>query len=425
MNLPTVSEAALPDRATEQAEEVVRLEGVTVRYRAPSERIDKFKEYAIRLLQGKLRHKHFLALQDVSLSLQRGEVCGVIGHNGAGKSTLLKLVSRVLRPTRGRVWVRGRVAPLLEVGAGFHPELTGRENIYLNGAILGFTRKEMARKFDRIVDFAELGDFIDAPMRTYSTGMWARLGFAVAIDVEPDILIVDEVLSVGDQAFQRKCLDRIQEFRARGITILLVSHNIEMIEIMCHRAAWLDHGRLVVVGPAESVARQYREHSAGAEAARLAAPRELKDILRGGTHKIEIVQVRLMDDAGYDKTIFQTGQTLRVEMEYLAHEPVPDPVFGMAIFRQDGTHITGPNTGFDEVQLPTLAGRGKITYAAQLPILEGLYEISVSVHNRADTETYDFHDRSYKFRMVNQWGGTSERYGMITLKGDWQHEEFI
>lgn len=243
-------------------DEAIRLENVTVRYRVPRERIDKFKEYIIRWIQRKISHDSFLALNDVSFSVQKGEVLGLVGHNGAGKSTLLKLVARVLKPITGRVWVRGRVAPLLELGAGFHPELTGRENIFLNGAILGFTRTEMENKYQSIVDFSELGDFIDAPMRTYSSGMWARLGFAVSTDVQPDVLIIDEVLSVGDEAFQRKSSERIRSFQEKGSTILLVSHNLTAIETMCHRAIWLDHGKVRAEGPALEIVAAYRTASA-------------------------------------------------------------------------------------------------------------------------------------------------------------------
>ncbi len=181
----------------------------------------------IRWVQGKVKHRTFLALQDVNLSILKGEVFGLVGQNGAGKSTLLKLVARVLRPSSGRITVKGSVAPLLEIGAGFHPELTGRENVFLNGAMLGFTQEEMEEKFPRIVDFAELGDFIEAPLRTYSSGMWARLGFAVATETQPEVLIVDEILSVGDEAFQHKSLERIQSFQADGATILLVSHSMD------------------------------------------------------------------------------------------------------------------------------------------------------------------------------------------------------
>jgi ABC-2 type transport system ATP-binding protein len=237
----------------------VILENVSVRYRMPTERYGTFKEFAIRWLQRRVRTHSFWALRHVSFEVYRGEVFGIIGANGAGKSTLLKVISRVMQPTEGRVRVYGRVVPLLELGAGFHPELTGRENIFLNGAILGFTRREMEAKFQRIVEFSELQDFIDAPLRTYSSGMWARLGFAVAIDTEPDILILDEILSVGDEAFQRKCIARIEELRQHGVTILLVTHSTDLVASMCDRAAWLDRGQLQMVGSASEVALAYHE----------------------------------------------------------------------------------------------------------------------------------------------------------------------
>ncbi len=239
--------------------DAIRLENVGVCYRAPSERILTFKEYTIRWIQRKLQHREFWALREVNLSIAPGETFAIIGPNGAGKSTLLKLVARVLRPTLGRVVVVGHIAPLLEFGAGFHHELTGRENVYLNGAMLGFTRKEMEEKFERIVDFAELWGFIDAPLRTYSSGMVARLGFAVATDVQPDILLIDEVFSVGDEAFQRKSAARLQDFRDRGATILFVSHNMVVVEQICHRAAWLDHGRLMRIGKPDEVIQAYRQ----------------------------------------------------------------------------------------------------------------------------------------------------------------------
>jgi ABC-type polysaccharide/polyol phosphate transport system ATPase subunit len=252
--LVETGEAALPINPRD----VIHLENVSVRYRVPRERIGTFKEYMIRRVQGKVKHDFFWALKDVSFDVMGGEVFGLIGQNGAGKSTLLKLVARVLRPTEGRLVVRGRIAPLLEVGAGFHPELTGRENIYLNGSLLGFSKKDIDERFDQIVAFAELQDFVEAPLRTYSSGMWARLGFAVATDVRPDILIVDEVLSVGDEAFQRKSLARIQAFQDQGTTILLVSHSMKLIEEMCERAAWLDHGQLKALGKAGEVIQAYR-----------------------------------------------------------------------------------------------------------------------------------------------------------------------
>jgi len=240
-------------------EYAITLSGVSVKYRAPNERVGTLKEYVIRRLQGRIKHATFWALRDVTFDVNRGEVFGLIGHNGAGKSTLLKVIARVLRPSEGRVVIRGLVAPLLELGAGFHPELSGRENVILNGAMFGFSRLEMEDKVERIVEFSELRDFIDAPMRTYSSGMWARLGFAVATDVNPSILILDEVLAVGDEAFQRKCIARIEEFREDGATILLVTHNTALVEQMCQRAALLDHGHLRMVDEAEKVAAAYRQ----------------------------------------------------------------------------------------------------------------------------------------------------------------------
>ncbi|HLE13323.1 MAG TPA: ABC transporter ATP-binding protein [Anaerolineales bacterium] len=261
MNSLTVSEEAVVEEPgfPEDQESAIILDNIGVRYRVSPERIFTFKEYMIRRVQGKVRIQDFWALKDFTLNIRRGEVFGIIGPNGAGKSTLLKIIARVLKPTTGRVIVKGRVAPLLEFGAAFHPDLTGRENIFLNGALLGFSHQEMVEKFEGIVDFAELWDFIDAPMRTYSSGMWARLGFAVATDVEPDILIIDEILSVGDEAFQRKSFARIRAFYERGATILLVSHTMDTIRAMCHQAVWLDHGVMKAVGEVENVIMAYRK----------------------------------------------------------------------------------------------------------------------------------------------------------------------
>ncbi len=399
----------------------IRLENVSVRYRAPQERIGTFKEYMIRWLQGKVQHNTFWALRDLDLTIQRGEVFGLIGQNGAGKSTLLKIIARVLRPSRGRVWVRGRVAPLLEVGAGFHPELTGRENIYLNGAMLGFSRAEMEAKFKDIVDFAELWDFIDAPLRTYSSGMWARLGFAVATDVDPDILIVDEILSVGDEAFQRKSAERIDTFRERGATILLVSHNLGQIETMCERAAWLDHGQVVCVGQARPVVNQYLERVREGESNRLVHEAPAQPALRWGTQKIEITGVHILNGQMKEENIFHTGQTLVLELDYLAHEPVESPIFGLAIYRQDGVHITGPNTAFAGLELGLVQGAGKITYTLpSLPLLEGRYMFTLAATNRDDTELFDYHERLYSFRVDNHGRAVNERYGMLVLDGVWR-----
>jgi ABC-type polysaccharide/polyol phosphate transport system ATPase subunit len=260
MNLPTGPEILTYSPATEmRAGDVVILDNVTVRYRVPRERFRTFKEFMIRRMKGQVQYVDLLALNQVSLKVERGEVFGLIGANGAGKTTLLRLVARVMRPTKGRVIVRGKVAPLLAMGAGFHPELTGRENVYLNGTLLGYTRHEIDEMFDQIVDFAELRESIEAPIRTYSSGMMARLGFAVATAQMPDILIVDEVLSVGDIAFQEKCGERIRNFQDQGATILIVSHEMAGIQKMCSQVAWLDHGEIVEIGSAQLVVSKFKK----------------------------------------------------------------------------------------------------------------------------------------------------------------------
>jgi ABC-type polysaccharide/polyol phosphate transport system ATPase subunit len=242
---------------------VILLEKASVRYRIPRERIGSLKEYAIRRLKRRLHFDEFEALREVSVEVGAGETLGVIGRNGAGKSTLLRLVARVMPPTAGRVVVQGRTAPLLELGLGFHGELTGRENIMLQGALLGFSRAEMRRRTPRIVEWAELEEFIDAPVRTYSTGMAARLAFSVATDVEPDILLVDEALAVGDERFQIKCRVRVEDFRAAGKTVLLVSHALQTIRENCRRAIWVHEGRIVRDGDAGSVTELYHRWSIG------------------------------------------------------------------------------------------------------------------------------------------------------------------
>lgn len=258
MSLPTVFNQRKNSLTTLLGDDVIRLENVSVQYRVPTEQVGTFREYAIRVIQRRIKIRTFNALEDVSFQVKRGEVFGLIGDNGAGKSTLLKVVARVLRPYKGRVIVKGNVAPLLELGAGFHPELTGRENIYLNGSLLGYSRKQMDEVYSSVVDFSELHDFIDAPIRTYSSGMYARLAFSVATAHIPDILIVDEILGVGDEAFQKKCAQRIQQFQDSGTAILYVSHSLNSVLSLCHRVAWLDHGKVKAIGKPDEVVAEYR-----------------------------------------------------------------------------------------------------------------------------------------------------------------------
>lgn len=240
-------------------EKVIQVRNVSMHFNLMTERVDSIKEYLLKLIKGKLLYNDFIALHDVSFDIYKGDILGLIGLNGAGKSTLLKILAGVLKPTSGTVLVKGRIAPLIEVGAGFDPELTARENIFLNGAILGYSRQFLESKFDEILDFAELRDFVDVPVKNFSSGMYARLGFAIATMVEPDILIVDEVLSVGDFRFQEKCEKRIREMIGHGVTIILVSHDSKLIKEMCSRVIWLEHGAIRKMGSTESICDEYEK----------------------------------------------------------------------------------------------------------------------------------------------------------------------
>jgi len=260
MILPTKSKSQIQEN---QPHPAVVLEGVSVHYRLPNENIHTFKEYIIKSIKREISHKSFSALKNINLNIQKGEIFGIIGRNGAGKSTLMKVISKVLIPSEGRVWIKGNISPLLQLGAGFHPELTGRENIYLNATLLGHSHNEIEFKLDDIIAFAELGNFIEAPLRTYSTGMQSRLGFAVATAWQPDILILDEVLSVGDVAFQEKCLERMVNFRDSGATVLMVSHSINQIRSISQRAMWLDHGEIKKLGSVEEVCDSYQKAMTG------------------------------------------------------------------------------------------------------------------------------------------------------------------
>jgi lipopolysaccharide transport system ATP-binding protein len=364
-------------------------------------------------------HEEFWALRDVNFTVAHGEAVGIIGPNGAGKSTVLKLISRIIEPTTGEIEVNGRVGALLELGAGFHPDLSGRENIYLNGSILGLSRAEIDQELDAIIAFAELERFIDMPVRHYSSGMYVRLGFSVAVHTDPEILLIDEVLAVGDAAFQRKCLEKISELRQEGVMIVFISHNADTVRSLCSRAIWLDEGRLIADGSTESVVARYLDRTWSKREDGSGLCLEAKR--RWGSGKVRITDVRLLNGRGEERRDFHVGESLVVEMHYWAENRVEHPVFGLAVHRADGTHVTGPNTQQGCCEIPWVENGGAVRYKVpSTPLLEGSYYVSVSVHNREDTEMYDYHDRLYPFQMLRQRG---ECYGIVTLGGDWVWEE--
>ena len=377
----------------------------------------------------------FPALRGVSFSVPKGCTYGVIGRNGSGKSTLLKCVAGITRPTEGRVEVDGRISALIELGAGFHPEISGRENIFINGIMLGLTKKEVTRRFDEIVDFAEMGEFIDAPVKTYSSGMYMRLGFAVAIHVDPEVLLVDEVLAVGDQGFTHKCLDKFSEFRRRNKSILLVTHSLDLVEKFCDEAHWLDHGKTKGEGEPKRVVAAYvidvedseENELAKAESARVAASASAKTTAdesaselpgssqqvardfspadvpeapqnplddattprdgfkaaegRWGTREIEITEVTISGPGGETGHVFQSGEAITVHMQVTAREPITDFVFGLGLFNADGVCVYGTNTGLEELSLDEISGSGEVTFTIdRLDLVEGTYRLDLAAH---------------------------------------------
>jgi ABC-type polysaccharide/polyol phosphate transport system ATPase subunit len=365
----------------------------------------------------------FTAVDDVSFEVARGSTFGIIGENGSGKSTLLKLMAGITRPTSGAITVDGRISALIELGAGFHPEISGRENVAINGIMLGLTRREVTERFDDIVAFAELEEFIDAPVKTYSSGMYMRLGFSVAIHVEPDVLLIDEVLAVGDEGFTRKCLDKIGEFRRRGKTIVLVSHSLGLIEKMCDDVLWMRHAKVADRGDPKRVVDAYLTYVAGGEEALLARehgmpageattdagapPGEAETTTgyrqgRWGSHEVEIASVRLLDDRGQERHVYVPGERLTIALDVTAAAPVEDFVFGIGVFTSDGVSVYGTNTHLEDFVPARVAGTGGVRlHLDDLRLVEGTYLLDVAVHRR-DGTPYDYHRGLYSFRMKSR-----------------------
>ncbi|MGC9522842.1 MAG: ABC transporter ATP-binding protein [Anaerolineae bacterium] len=378
--------------------------------------------------QANQNRQSFLALDDVSFDVEQGATVGFIGANGAGKSTALKLVARILEPTTGSVEVNGRVGALLELGAGFHPDLTGRENVYLNASVMGLDRQFVRDRFSDIVDFSELGDFIDLPVKHYSSGMYVRLGFSVAVHLRPDILLIDEVLAVGDQAFQHKCLDRLAEFRQSGVTIVLVTHNLDAVESLCDTAIWFDRGRIAGSGRSRDVIVSYLAHVTQREMAQAnigekdTRVESSKQRRRWGSGEMEITDVELVDESGHRTQLFSTSGSMEIRLHYRCRREINEPVFGLAIHDEHGVHVCGPNTRFAGHKILRLNGAGVVSYyIPKLRLLEGSYLISVSAENARTTKTYDYQDRLYPFWV--QRGDSREIYGVVTLDGEWKIPE--
>jgi lipopolysaccharide transport system ATP-binding protein len=383
------------------------------RYQADRPRT--LKEAFIRGFRGGKPIEHFWALRDVNFSVSSGCMLGVIGANGAGKSTLLRLIGGVGRPDKGSVQVHGRIGALLDLGVGFHPELSGRENVFISGVIAGLTRREVAQRFESIVAFAELQRFIESPLRTYSTGMQMRLAFAVAVHTAPEILLIDEVLAVGDASFQRKCLQRIAQFKAEGCAIILVSHDTTLIQQLCDEVLWLRAGRIVAQGNSEMVVGQYLDELSAETRRRTPMDwptlqtrmgTELRvNESRFGSLELEITDVRLLEPAGVLATELESGDPLRVEIDYVSPQPVQAPIFGVTISREDGLICCDTSTSAAGLILPTIHGRGQITlHLERLDLEGGQYYVDVGVYEAGWGYAYDYHWHVYPL-LIHASGG--------------------
>jgi len=409
-------------RPASSASPAIEVENLIKLYRrtAPGDQLRTLKSALLeRSLTRHLRREEaIVALDGIDFSVAPGEAFGVVGGNGSGKSTLLKLVAGMLKPSSGRIDVRGRVAAMIELGAGFHPEISGRENVFINGAVLGLPRREIERRYDDIVEFSGLADFMEEPVKNYSSGMYVRLGFAVAIHTDPDVLLVDEVLAVGDEAFAHRCLRRIEEFLAAGRTLLFVSHSLDLVEGICDRVLWLEGGRQRLVGEPRRVIDAYRQEVAEREGEAHKAAKERREEreesaaegapearLRWGSGEAEITKVRLLGPDGGERYHLSSGEDATFELQVEARRPLGDFVFGIALSTPRGHEVWGTNTDLEGYVPSRLAGEAKVRIVCPaLRLAPGEYRVDIAVHTR-DGAPYDYRKEVVSFTVTAKTGG--------------------
>jgi ABC-type polysaccharide/polyol phosphate transport system ATPase subunit len=397
----------------------VQFESVSKVFKANFHRPRSFHELVTSLgRRHTVREESFWVLRDVSFAIAPGETVGLIGENGAGKSTALKLMARTILPTSGTVSLNGKVSALLELGAGFHPDLSGRENIFLSGSLMGLSRAYLQARFDEIVAFSELETFINMPVKHYSSGMYMRLAFAVSAHIDPDILLVDEVLAVGDQAYQAKCLRRISQLQERGVTIFIVSHDLGTIARLCQRVMWLDDGRVCGDGPPDDVIPDYVSQRGGGRDGWHVSEGAVKQVSRRwGSGEVHIEGFELLDHNDQPSQVFTTGERMTIRMWYYAPERIQDPAFGFGIHAADGAFVTSPNC-VEDGQAASVEGRGHVDYIFEaLPLLTGTYDLTVAVYNRHVTLPYDHWHKAGRFMVRDKF--MRQRDGLVLLPGRW------
>lgn len=413
----------------------IHVDHISKKFKVYHQRESQLKYFFLNLLKGKRTKvsSQFWALKDIEMKIPRGKTIGFIGRNGSGKSTLLKLISRILYPDGGTITANGKISTLIELGSGFHPELTGRENIYINASILGFSRQEVNNKFKEIVGFSGLEEFIDNPVKTYSSGMYVRLGFSVAINIDPDILLVDEVLAVGDEIFQKKCIKKIHEMKQAGKTIVFVSHDLKSVEELCDYVYLLHNGRLVKEGKPVDVISEYHKLLIGTSELAVreepaALPQDLAEANhnggknRWGSKDVEITGVSFLDKDNQESSFVKTNEPFTIRIAYHARSKVKKPVFGIAVYSDIGVHITGPNTKKQDFLIDYVQGEGIIEYKIEaMPLLPGTYLLTVAVYDESLMQAFDHWEQHWKFHVIES-EAVSERFGLITIASQWKLE---
>ncbi|HEY1633427.1 MAG TPA: ABC transporter ATP-binding protein [Acidimicrobiales bacterium] len=392
----------------------IQVEHVSKQFRLYHEKYTSLKERVIHL--NRIPYEEFWALDDIQIEIPEGRTVGLLGANGSGKSTLLKCIAGILQPTSGQIIVHGQLAAMLELGTGFQPELSGRDNIFLNASLLGMPKKEIERRFDDIVAFAELEQFIDNQVKYYSSGMYTRLGFAVAVNVEPDVLLVDEVLAVGDENFQRKCLERIKRFQSEGRTIVVVSHAPDLIRQVCDSGYVLDHGRVAGSGSPGEAIRTFRDRLLAAGEA--VEPEEGEgDGSQSAEERKRNLQVRITGvavehDGADDRPYLLPGEALRVRVFFDAVNPVTDPIIGIAIYDIRGELLYGSSTAIEDQPVGRLHGPGEIVFSFDsVPLLDGSYDLGIWIHSPDDSTAYDWWEQKAGFQVMNP----TKQFGALSL----------
>ncbi|MFL0376191.1 ABC transporter ATP-binding protein [Paenibacillus amylolyticus] len=394
-------------------EPIIEIQQLVKTYKLYDKPADRLKE-ALSITKKKY-HREFSALNGITFSVEKGDALGILGKNGSGKSTLLKMITGVLSPTSGKIQANGKIAAILELGAGFNPEYTGRENIYLNGLMMGYSREEMDPRITAIIEFADIGTFIDQPVKLYSSGMFARLAFAVSINVDPDILIVDEALAVGDMRFQTKCIDKMKELKSKGTTILFVSHAAEQVKRFCNKAVWIKDGVIEVIGEASEVVDQYEDFMRYGEiSSRVTLEDKEEEEFVLPTNPDTLASIKTVS---INKEKFETFDQVVVDVIYDVYETeINGLLLGIAIYTPDRKYIFGPNTDLEEVRIPIQKGRHKIRYTIpKLPLLGGTYCFDIGLFNNKGIVSLDYKQDAAQFTVTNKY--FSE--GMLYIQHNW------